>query len=668
MADKKPGRPSTSERLAKIHSEALREFSRTQESQRDERKQCVEDRRFATIPGAQWEGPLHDAFENKPKFEVNKIALSLMRIINEYRNNRISVNFVSKDGTDNLQLADTCDSLYRADEQDSCAEEAYDNSFDEGTTGGFGAWRLRAAYEDEEDEEDERQRIRFEPIYDADTSVYFDIDAKRQDKADARHCWVVYSQDRQAYVDEWGDDPASWPKDIDNTWFDWCTPDVVYLAEYYRVEEVREMVVTFQDIGGKEFKLRDPDEEEIAEIEANGGIELRRKPVKSRRVRKYLMSGGRVLEDQGYIAGKCIPIIPYYGQRWFIANVERCKGHVRLAKDPQRLKNMQLSKLAEISSLSSIRKPIFAPEQVAGHQVMWAEDNIKNYPYLLVNQIEGPDGNPIIGGPVAYTEAPDIPQPMAALLQLTEQDMADILGRQQEGDKMLSNVSGDAVEMIQQRLDMMAFIYMSNFAKAMRRSGEVWLSMAKDLYREKGRKMKAIGVANNVETVELMKPALDEKTGELVALNDLGEANFDVAVDVGPSFSSRRDATVRALTGIMQMTTDPQDMKILQAMVLMNMDGEGLEDIREYYRKQLVQMGVVPPNDEERQAMEEAAANAQPSAQDQYLMSEAAKSQAQAQESAAKTGLIVAQTAGERADTAKTLSEIGAEQPEKTEV
>ena len=98
MADRKPGRPSNSERLAKIHAEARREFTRAQESQRDERRQCVEDRRFAVIPGAQWEGPLCKQFENKPRFEVNKVHLSLLRIVNEYRNNRISVNFISKDG------------------------------------------------------------------------------------------------------------------------------------------------------------------------------------------------------------------------------------------------------------------------------------------------------------------------------------------------------------------------------------------------------------------------------------------------------------------------------------------------------------------------------------------------------------------------------------------
>jgi hypothetical protein len=55
----------------------------------------------------------------------------------------------------------------------SGAQEAYDNCFEEGTSGGMGAIRLRARYEDEDDDEDTRQRIAIEPIYEADTCVFF---------------------------------------------------------------------------------------------------------------------------------------------------------------------------------------------------------------------------------------------------------------------------------------------------------------------------------------------------------------------------------------------------------------------------------------------------------------------------------------------------------------
>ena len=103
-------------------------------------------------------------------------------------------------------------------------------------------------------------------------------------------------------------------------------------------------------------------------------------------------------------------------------------GHVRLAKDAQRLKNMQLSKLGEISAYSSIEKPIMTPEQVAGHQIMWSEDNLRNYPYLLINPVTGADGSSQVTGPVAYTRSAAIPPSLAALLQVTEQDIQDILG------------------------------------------------------------------------------------------------------------------------------------------------------------------------------------------------------------------------------------------------
>jgi hypothetical protein len=639
-------RISRDQQLANLHAEALAEFDNIQTALRDERLQCLQDRRFYSLAGSQWEGPLWDQYANKPKFEVNKVHLAVIRIINEYRNNRITVDFTSKDGEERDDLADTCDGLYRADAQDSVADEAYDNAFEEAVGGGFGAWRLRTVYEDEEDPDNDKQRIRIEPIFDADSSVFFDLEAKRQDKADAKRCFVITAMTREAYKDTWNDDPTSWPKIIHQYEFDWCTPDVVYVAEYYRVEEKAETVRIFRTIAGEEerYTQADFDKDETLEetLEAVGTVEVRRKKFKTRRVHKYIMSGGKILEDAGYIAGKCIPIVPVYGKRWFVDNIERCMGHVRLAKDAQRLKNMQLSKLGEISALSSVEKPILTPEQVAGHQVMWAEDNLKDYPYLLINPITDQNGNQAVSGPVAYTRSPAIPPAMAALLQITEQDMQDILGSAQQADKMVSNISGKAVEMIQQRLDMQTFIYMSNFAKGMKRCGEIWLSMAREVYSEDGRKMKAITASGDVQAVELLKPMVDQETGEIVLQNDLSSASFDVDVEVGPSSSSKRAATVRALTGMMAITSDPETSQVLQAMAMMNMEGEGISDVRDFFRKKLVRMGVVEPTEAEA---EELAAMLQGQQDPNAIFLQAAAEEA------------IAKAARARADTVKTVAD-----------
>ena len=655
-------RISNDQRLSNLHSEALRQFNDIQTALRDERLQCLQDRRFYSLCGAQWEGPLWDQYENKPKFEVNKIMLAVIRIVNEYRNNRITVDYVSKDGTDNVKLAEVCDGLYRADEQASVADEAYDNAFEEAVGGGIGAWRLRTVYEDEENGEDDRQRIRMEPIFDADSSVFFDLNAKRQDKSDAKYAFVVTSMTRESYKEIYNDDPTDWPKIIHQYEFDWATPDVVFVAEYYRVEEKIETIRIFEAIDGTEERYSTADfaaDETLEEtLAAVGTLEVRQKKIKRKRVRKYVMSGGRVLEDAGYIAGNCIPVVVVYGKRWFVDNIERCMGAVRLAKDAQRLKNMQLSKLGEISALSSVEKPILVPEQVAGHQLMWAEDNLRDYPYLLVNPITGPDGSQQISAPVAYTKSPAIPPAMAALLQITETDMQDILGNPQGADKIVSGVSGKAVEMIQTRVDMQTFIYMSNFAKGMKRCGEIWLSMARDIYVEEKRKMKTIAPTGESSVVELMKPMIDPETGAMVMENDLSTATFDVVADVGPSSSSKRAATVRALTGMLQITTDPETAQVLTAMAMMNMEGEGVSDANAYFRKKLLRMGVVQPTDKEA---EELMAEMQGKPQDpnaMYLQAAAEEATAKAAKARADTVETVASAELKRAQTLQTLGKV----------
>ena len=641
-----------------VHDEALKRFSQIEGNLRDERMCSLEDRRFYSIAGAQWEGRMFEQWGNKPKIEVNKVHRGVMRIINEYRNNRISVEYIPKDGTEADELAETCNGLYRADEIDSHAEEAMDNAFEEAVGGGFGAWRLRTELEDEyaeDEEEEDYQRIRFEPIFDADSTVFFDLNAKRQDKSDAMFAFVLTAMTPEAYEAEWNDDPASWPKSVYMTQFDWSTQDAVYVAEYYVVEKRKEKVFIYADVLGneEEYTREDLEDEETALMIAATGMTLvREKTRKLRKIHKWILSGGGVLEDSGYIAGSHIPIVPVYGKRWFVDNRERFMGAVRLAKDSQRLKNMQLSKLAEISAYSAARKPIMTPEQIAGHENVWGNDNVENYRYLLLNPVTDGQGNEQPMGPIGYSEPPDIPQPLAALLQITEQDVADLMGMQDAAEEMTPNISGKAIELIQTRVDQNNFIYMSNMSKAVKRCGEIWLSMARDVYVERGRKMKTVAESGDIAGITLNTPTIDEETSATVYANDLERAKFDVAVTVGPSSDSKRAATVRSLVGMLQFAqNDPEMSTVLTSMAMMNMEGEGLKDVRKFFRTRLVKMGAVEPNEEEMQAMEAELQAQEPDANAALLMAEAEKSQTQAL-------LNVARVAETEAKTAKTMADI----------
>lgn len=651
--------------LRKVHEEAMREFDDIQSAVWDGRMQALDDRRFYSLAGAQWEGKWGEQFENKPQMEMNKVHLAVIRIFNEYRANRITVDFLPKDGETGEDVAEVCNGLYRADEQDSTADEAYDNAFEEAVGGGMGAWRLRACYENEEDDEDTRQRIKIEPIFDAESTVFFNLDAKRQDKADAKRCYVLTSMTPDAYKDEFGETDADWPKDVERTRFDWFSPDVVHICEHYRIEEHTEVVNFFRGLVEDEPDMRVPQEEldenpgKLGELQARGFQLVRQKRIKTKRVHKYILSGSKVLRDEGIIAGKCIPIIVTYGKRWFIDNIERFMGHVRLAKDAQRLINMQISTLAEMAAQSPREKPIFTPEQMVGHERLWADDAVDNNPYLLVNPLKDMEGNPVATGPVAYTKPPVVSPAAAALYQVAEQGLSDLLGNQQAGEEIEGNRSGKAVELIQQRLDMQVFIYMSNLAKAMKRSGEVWLSMQKDILLEENRRMKTLDPQGGVGSVVVNQPAYDRETAQQYVKNDISGSALDVAVDVGPSSSSRRAATVRALTGMLAISQDPQTRSTLEAMAMMNMEGDGLNEARDYFRKKLVQSGVIKPTEEEAQEMAQAAANAQPDPQAQALLGMAEEAQANAAQARAKTVEAIKSAELKGAQTAKTYADIG---------
>jgi hypothetical protein len=657
-------RPTKKAQLHTIHQDALQEFDEIQVAVRDERLQCVEDRRFYAVPGAQWWGGLDAQFENKPRFEVNKTHLAVIRVYSEYRNNRITVDFQSRDGSTDDKMSDTCDGLYRADEKACTADEAYDNTFEEGSAGGMGALRLRSVYEDEDDEENDKQRVVIDPIFEADKCVFFNLDAKRYDKADAKRCYVLTAYTHRAYEEEFGDTPDSWPQSIQDWSFDWYTPDIVWVCELYRIEEHRVQMHWFQGLDPEAEELRLTEDEltpeRLEELLATGYTETRQKKVRQRKVVKYLMSGGKMLSDGEVIPGKLIPVVPYYGKRLIVDGIERHMGLVRLAKDAQRLVNLLLSWLADIAARSPLEVPIMTPEQIGQHGWMWASHNIENFSYLLAEAQRDEAGNPIPGSqvPAAYTKVPNIPPAMAALAQIASQALDDMLGNQQAGEKIEPHLSGRAVELIQNRLDMQTFIYMSNFAKTMKRCGEVWLSMMRDICVEPSRRMKTIGLNGETGSVVLNQPAYDADTGEEYTKNDITAANFEVDVNVGPSSSSRRQATVRGLTEMKANTQDPEMLQVLDGLILMNMEGEGIADAREWARKKMVKQGVVKPTEEEAQELAQAAANQPPDPNAVYLAAAAEEAQANAGNARAKQVQTIADADLKRAQTEKTYAEI----------
>jgi len=211
--------------------------------------------------------------------------------------------------------------------------------------------------------------------------------------------------------------------------------------------------------------------------------------------------------------------------------------------------------------------------------------------------------------------------------------------------------------LIQTRLDMQTFIYMSNFAKTMKRCGEVWLSMAKEVIVEDERQMKSLAADGEMDTVTMRQPQVDPETGEQITANDLDDAKFDVWVDVGPSSASKRAATVKALTGMASITQDPELLQVITSAAIMNMEGEGLQDLRDFCRAKLVKMGVTKPTEEEQAELQQAAQNQAPDPQAEYLAAAARQADSDAALGHAKTIDTIAAAKLKDAQTDKTMAD-----------
>ncbi|EPL5323442.1 portal protein [Citrobacter freundii] len=606
------------------HRKALCNFDNAWSATQDMREQIIEAQRFVRVSGAQWEGSTNAGysfdegrFEHYPRFELNKIARECDRIIGEYRQNRISVKFRPKDGQASEALAEKMNGKFRADYQETSGGEACDNAFDDAVTGGFGCWRMCADYEDEMDPSNEQRRVSLLPVYDPATCVFFDQDSKQYDRSDAMWAMEMFSMTPKAFEAEYPDSiAASLSKDDSGTQYDWSTPDAIYVGRYYEVRIEKAKLSAWRNPVTGATAIYD--DEQIKDIEdelAAGEFEmLGEREVKRRRVYCGLLSGAEWLKEPERIPGEHIPLIPVYGRRSFVDNQERIEGHAAKAMDAQRLENLMVSMIADNATQAGgdgipVVDVDMIPGPLGSH---WAERNKKRPAYLPMVSLKNKNGDITAQAQVSsYTPPTQMPPALAGLLQYTGTAIQQITGASQL-ENMPSNVATDTVDSIFNRMDTQSYIYMDNMAKSMRRAGVVWLSMAREVYGS-DTPMRIVN-EDGTDDVALMNGAvIDRQTGEEVALNDLSQGNYEVTVDVGQSFATRRDATVKSLLSMLALIpsgTPKHDL--VSSMILDNMDGEGIDDLKEYNRNQLLLSGVIKPRTpEEKQMVAQAKAQQQ---------------------------------------------------------
>lgn len=632
-----------------ILSKALERANRYQSDDYYQRSRSMKDIRFCTIPGEQWsDDRLNQEFKNKPKLEFNLIHQIIMDSINSYLRNNMSVVFSPLNGTDGRDICDIAQKLYRSDFYYSNGNLAKLNAYKEASKGGMGAWRLTCKEEDEYSDND-YQRICFEPIYSASSMVFFDSDSKKQDKSDSKYCFVIHSITPDRAKEEYGFIPTPFPyaqynSSIYNSFF--TSPDVTYIAEYYICEDEEYKCYIYKDFMGNEYIYEEDEFDDLDEFELIGKKKFKEKKKKRRRVHKYILSGNKVLEDCGRIAGSEIPIIPVYGYYDWIDNSERFMGVGTLATDACKLINMNGSKLALLSASSPTKVPILFPEQVEGLKQVWARQNVNNYPYVLLNPIKDRQGNIVQPlGPVGQVDPPDIPPATLGSIDFANGMVDKILGRRDIAEDIKPDISGVALKRIQKNFDMKFYVLLENMKIAIARCGKVWLSMASEVYIEEDRRMKTIETDGmNYSSINLGEMVLNEDTGVLEKKYDFKKFKLDASVQVGYSSETEKEAVIESLISMLQVAATPEQKDIITSAILMNLTGEGLNGINNYYRMKLVRAGVEEPTEKERIKLQQEILSQKPTSEQKYLESEAQKSMAQAEKYKADAGLAVAKS------------------------
>lgn len=594
----------TLEEIKKLHDEAYQCNTVT-------RDKASDDMVFYHV--TQWDDNLLSESQLQYRGEFNILRKAGRDLIGNLRANTFQVDFEPRDES-REDSAELMDGYYRAVERSNTSIEAYNNAMQETVVCGVGAWELFAEYETNA-LGDERQTIKRRPLYEANNNVFWDPNSQLLDRSDANYVSVLCAYSEDGYKKEVArlqgipeDDViiSNFAAPNESYAFPWVWENArYYIAKFYYRETVVEKNIYLTDPFGNELIVRDFELAKIEDDILDSGFEITgEKKVERQVVTLYYVSGYEIIAEYR-IAGPNIPVVPFFGESQYVEGQMSYEGITRLAKDPQRLRNFQMSYLADIMSRSPRPKPIFGQEQVAGFEHMYEETGIDNaYPYLLQNLFDA-NGNPLPMGPAGQMPDQPIPQALAASIDLTRQAVEDVANAGVPQEIMDTDLSGKAVKLLQSKIDEQWYVYRDNYKHAKRRDAEIMAGMASEVL-DSPREITIERPDGSREKVQVMDTVVDKDTGQIVPINDLTGLEFDVYADIGTSFANQKE---EAIEQVKEMTQDAMAIgdaataKMLLLKRMMLTDGISFDSERKWARKQLLLMGIEEPQNEEEAQM-----------------------------------------------------------------
>lgn len=529
------------------------------------RSEALNDIRFAA--GEQWPVEIQNSrnLEARPCLTINKIDAYIRQVTNQQRMNRPRIKVHAINNEADYKIAQIIEGICRHIEVNSNADAAYDTAFDYAVRMGWGYWRINTRYV----REDSFDQEIFIDTIDNPFTVYFDPNSVLPDGSDAERCLITTLMDKKRFREEYpgANDGASFTqKSTGDDTASWVTKEDIRLAEYFYVKRVKAKLYQLSNgqamfADGKDFLDR---------VAAAGLSVVSERESFKKQVHWCKMTAMEVL-DERVLPGKYIPIVPCYGAMVIVDDKRKKYGLVRFAKDPQRMYNFWRTSMTESVALAPKAKWLLAEGQDEGHEQEWALANQKSYPVLRYKQRDI-EGNPAPPPTRLQPEPPPlgIMESAAAI----SADLQMVIGIIDPNQLPSGNISGKALAGQQNQVDLSNFHFYDNLLRSIRHTGKIILDLIPKIY-DTERVVRIIGADGRPDMVTLNHPAQTAE-GASKVLNDVTVGEYDVVMDTGPSFQTKRAQAVESMMPLMQK---PEVFQVAGDLFFRNMDFPGADII-----------------------------------------------------------------------------------------
>ena len=567
----------------KVLEAARRRFKAAAEAESEQRQRMLEDKQFRA--GRQWPDDVQAqrTIDKRPCLTIDKLSGPIRQVTNAQRQSRFAIDIVPQ-GDAAVETAEIFQGLVRHIEVESTAQVAYAWAFEDAVTCGCGWWRVLTDYAGDEsfDQELRIKRIR-NPF-----TVYLDPSAHEPDASDARYAFITEDVPADEFKERWpkaeGASSSSFESLGDEASM-WIGEDTVKVAEYWWREPVTRTMAQLAD--GQVVELDTREAQDVAGVPV-----LDRRDVDAWRVHWALITGVEVL-DQRVWPGKYIPLVPVVGEELDLGGERILRGLVRSARDAQRMYNYWVSAETEAIALAPRAPFIGAEGQFEGHEAKWKLSNLSAFPYL--EYVPKTVGGAVLGPPQRQIAEP----PIQALVMAVQQADNDIKATTGLFDPSLGNInsrerSGKAIQALQRQGETVNSNYVDNLARAITHTGRILVDLIPYIYDRPGRIVRILGADDQAQSVALNAPYVPGPEGQPqvvrpgtpgAKVHDLRQGRYAVRVQVGASYTTRRQETSGALLEI--AGGSPGLLPMIGDLLFKEMDWPGAAALSERFKKML---------------------------------------------------------------------------------